>query len=108
VSNSHRVVVEFDGGAYAVRLIHPEGGCQPTTTCGECYADLSTTPDSQRCDYCPGWEPDGCWVQGWYDSDGIELLNGRIEVVVAPTWDGEVCRLPVVGVVIPTTEEEAT
>jgi hypothetical protein len=104
--NEHRVIVEFDDGIYIKKLIHPEGGCRPVTTCSECYrpVDDAEATDSKPCPYCPT-EADECWVQGWVDNTtASEILHGKVELSVEPDWDGDFCTLTVTGAKVVDTD----
>lgn len=99
-SNSHRIVIEFDDGAYVKKLIHPEGGCVPATICAGCGRDV-TDPESHGREGCydckEGIVGDTeCWVQGWVDDAGTELLQGEFEVEIDPEWDRDRCILHIV------------
>lgn len=108
-SDSHRLVVEFDDGVYAVRLVHPEGGCVTADQCGQCGRAF----DDDEIDPCYDCKPPipqsnrECWVQGWYDDQGTELLKGGLELVVDPEWDGEGCLLHIVGVALSEPEKQS-
>jgi len=94
-SNSHRIVIEFDDGCYTKRLIHPEGGCTPATQCGNCGHDTADT-ETTGCYDCKDGFGTECWVQGWFDNEGADLLRGEIEVEVDPEWDQDHCILHIV------------
>lgn len=97
----HGIVVEFDGGTTRTRLIHPETGCNPATKCAVCAADL-TDPDSRRCYDCPAGPNEECWLQGWVDEYGTELLQGVIEFPVNVKWD---CDAPIIHVATDPTPQ---
>lgn len=86
-TNTHRVVIEFDGGAYFTKLIHPESGCQPATICADCGRD-TRDPESEPCDVCKDGLGEGCWVEGWFDNEATDVLRGRVELEVDPEWQG--------------------
>lgn len=90
---NHRVVIEFDGGLTRTRLIHPESGCNPATICASCSADL-TDPEGKRCYDCPAPDEE-CWLTGWVEEQGTELLQGSIEFPVNVEWD---CDTPIIHV----------
>jgi hypothetical protein len=94
VTRGHRVVLEFDGGAFYAKLICPESGCNPASHCGRCAADL-TDPTSKRCYDCEGMEPGECWLQGWFDDEPIEYFDGELEFPVTAEWD---CDHPIIRV----------
>lgn len=88
MADDHRIVLTFEPGyGAAVKIIHPESGCQPPSTCGACGRDL-TDPESKPCYDCEGAKPEGCWLDGW-DSEASEYLEGRIELPVHVTWQDD-------------------
>ncbi len=99
VNDRHRVVVDLDNGLWARKLIHPEGGCDTAEMCGLCgraFDDEETTP----CYDCKPPIPAShreCWVQGWFDNEGSDILWGRLDLVVEPEWDLDHCTLHVVA-----------
>lgn len=85
----HRVRVVFEDGCTHVRLIHPETGeCNPSEVCASCHADLRD-PNSKRCYDCPAGPGEECWLQGWIDEYGAEVLQGTVEFPVDTEWDGD-------------------
>jgi hypothetical protein len=96
--NTHRVIVEFnDYGVYAKRLIHPTGGCAPATQCAMCGRDANDPESGDGCYDCKNGFGVECWVQGWFDNEGIDTLRGEIEVVVDPEYDRDRCVLHIAG-----------
>ena len=92
----HRVELEFEAGYGAtLKLIHPEGACEPATACAECGQKI-TDPARQPCPDCPDEVDDECWLTGWveqYTAD--EVLAGSVEFPVVPECDGESLTLHV-------------
>jgi hypothetical protein len=86
-TEGHRLKLSFDDGL-RVELIHPEGGCQPPSQCFFCAADLRD-PDAKRCYDCKNMDPDaeGCWLTGWVDEQGYELVRGSVTLPVAVAWE---------------------
>ena len=99
-NKKHRVIVEFDDGAYAAKLIHPEGGCDTASMCGQCGRSFDDT-ETKPCYDCEGMTTKRtfgeCWVQGWFDEEGVDLLHGKVEVIVEEEYDFDHCKLHVVG-----------
>lgn len=91
----HQVVVEFDDGVYAKRLIHPDAGCQQATSCGHCGRDYGD-PEREGCYDCKGVVPSDCWIQDWFDDQGVDLLRGEVTVNVEAEWTGDGCLLHIV------------
>lgn len=94
----HRVALTFEGGLVSGRLIHPESGCDPATSCPECFSDYSEVPPEDRCRDCRDMkvEEGTCWLEGWFDQFSIEeLLEGEVTVPVAAECDGETLILNV-------------
>lgn len=82
----HRLEIELGEGSFWVKLICPEGGCDPGTQCAYCGADI-TDPESDRCYDCKGMQPDECVLRGWVDNVGAELVQGKITLpVVDVEW----------------------
>jgi hypothetical protein len=93
--SGHRVVLTFDDGLY-LKLICPETGCEPASTCGECHRHVD---DEERspCAACPR-QGDGCWVKGWFDNCTYdELLHGEITAAIEAEWDGDHIIVEIVG-----------
>lgn len=93
----HRVEVGFEAGyGMRLKLIHPEGSCEPATACAECGQRI-TDPAREPCPDCPTEVKDGeCWLQGWVDNlTADELLAGEVEFPVVPECDGETLTLHV-------------
>jgi hypothetical protein len=98
----HRVLLEFEAGyGPTLKLIHPDGACEPATACSECGRKL-TDPATPPCEVCP--EPSGeCWLADWVDNlTAEEMLAGPVEFAVVPECDGETLTLHVAAEQEPT------
>lgn len=90
VTKLHRVVIEFEPECSpTLKLIHPEGGCERATQCGECGMGVGD-PEFPGCECCPR-EDDECWLIGWVEqyAGGEVLAGGPVEFAVVPECDGE-------------------
>jgi DNA-directed RNA polymerase subunit RPC12/RpoP len=85
MSDTHRIILTFDDGLWAPKLIHPEGGCATIDRCGECGRDLNLAGAVKdgACAYC------GC----------------KIELAVEPRWTGGQCELHIIDVALPNSEQ---
>jgi hypothetical protein len=110
----HRVTLVLERGYVGVhvgvRLVCPEGGCQPVAACRECgrpVDDREAEDAGQpgRCEWCPTGDEE-CWIKSWFDNlsgeemyDGPELdLTGRtFPVPIECSWDGDSLTWRVVG-----------
>ena len=104
-SDKHRVEIEF--GTYGVsgKLICPESGCKPATTCADCGRDKE--PSDGCCDVCADGLGDECWIKTWFDNVGVdELLHGNVTVEIDAEWDGETIIANITGVV-PAPEQKS-
>lgn len=85
--DTHRVVLEFDGGGVAAKLICPPGDkCNGGIACGLCGRDLHDA-GATPCYDCKDSNPDECWIKTWFDNeDALDLLHGRVEVAIDAEW----------------------
>lgn len=62
-TEGHRVEIDFDHGSPSVKLIHPEQGC----------------PEEE--------EGEACFLVGWLENEGAELLRGKLTLPVRWSTD---------------------
>jgi hypothetical protein len=91
----HKVTLVLGRGGAYVKLICPEGGCEPASACSECGrsfddAEAKDVGQPERCGLCPSYT-DECWVKTWFDNrDGAELY-GDVDLDLA----GRLLPLPI-------------